>query len=227
MQARVRKFGADARKLNSSVRQWDSAMAARLPVSGENTFPLWNTSRFWKELLIFVWAFSLFGHWLELAWSLTRWLVDNDDVWRPIDVTFLPLALPYGLGVVPLILVTVPLIRRFKPSPLLVFVLNTILTGVVEYLSAAVVVALFGRNQFWDYSEDPYNLNGYVCLKSASAFGVAGTVFVYFLYPTCDRLLRRLSDRVITVLVGTMYVAYALAWSVWLRNGEFTKLLVR
>ena len=40
----------------------------------------------------------------------------------------------------------------------------------LEYVTGAAMEALF-KVRYWDYSKQPFNLNGYICLTSSLAWG--------------------------------------------------------
>ena len=75
---------------------------------------------------------------------------------------------PYGFGALALIWVVYPLVKNNKASALTVFVISCFLGGIVEFICAAAIVAVTPdhTNVFWDYSDQPFNLFGFVCLKN-------------------------------------------------------------
>lgn len=170
--------------------------------------PLRRTSRYWQEIFIYFWVFSFIGHYLELIWARAASALTDHPMFNQVVLTFIPLAAPYGIGVAAEVLIMVPLVRRFRLHPLVVVVSNVLLMGLVEYLSAATIVLFTGHNRFWDYNDIAFNLNGYTALQPALIFGVAVTLFLYFVYPACDRLIRRINDRWLTIIFWILLISY-------------------
>lgn len=121
--------------------------------------------------------------------------------WHLNPTTIIPFAQPYGFGAIAVIMFVAPLIRKKLVNPFFVYILNTIAAALVEYLSAVVVVLIYGQNIFWDYSNRILNLNGYICFEAAVLFGLLATMFIYLLYPLTERLYKLLNKRQIQVLL--------------------------
>lgn len=167
---------------------------------------------FWQILFIYFWVFSLAGHYLELMWAPISAWISKTPLWQPTTYTILPLAPPYGLGVVAIILLIIPLAKRYDLRVSGTFILSTIVTGVVEYICATILVWLFGSNIYWDYSHRPFNLQGRICLENCLLFGLAATFFIYLIYPFCEKLINKLTQKRINLIFWTMFISYGLDW---------------
>lgn len=66
----------------------------------------------------------------------------------------------YGCGVVIVVAVLTPL----KDNLLILFIGSFLLTSILEYITGYLLEKVF-HNQWWDYSDKPFNIHGYVCLK--------------------------------------------------------------
>ncbi len=177
----------------------------------------WRNFGFWRNVYLYFWLFALAGHLLEFF--ILQLIVPGYDLGPDAIPTVTPLAAPYGLGAAAFILVIWPLFKRFKKPKtvkniVLTFLLAALLGGIVEYICAAVVVAIDGVNIYWNYSNSPLNLNGYISLGSVSLFGALGTLFFYFIFPAIEDLFERapikLLNLIFFVLFGT-YVADLIA----------------
>lgn len=154
----------------------------------------WHTWKFWRNSFLIYWFFSLFGHILELGWVNLPLLTGQP----PTNVLpLLVVAAPYGFGALALIWAIYPLVKKNKANAGTIFVLSCILGGVVEFICAATIVAFSPShtNVFWDYSDQPFNLLGFVCLKNCLAFGVASVPGVYWLFPIFNNFINWLDER--------------------------------
>jgi uncharacterized membrane protein len=167
----------------------------------------WRQPVFWRNIFLYFWVFSLVGHFVEVFWE---WFTNSG--FDPNNVpTITPLAAPYGFAVVAVILLVYPIYKRFKrPNILLIFILSALVTAAVEYLCAVVIVLFLGHNPFWDYSYVSYNLNGYICLHNVVLFGLASTLFIRFIFPHTERLMKKSSNRFINDLFILLSVTYSL-----------------
>jgi len=178
----------------------------------------WRQPAFWRNIFLYYWAFAFAGHILEVLWQK----ITDNPYFDPNNIpTFAPLAVPYGLGAVAVILAVWPLYKRFKKmNVLLVFVLAAVVTTAVEYLCALVIIAFMGHNPFWDYSNMPFNFQGMICLRNAVLFGIVATIFLQVLFPRIERRVSKISDRLLNdifLLLATTYaIDVLLVFAMWL-----------
>lgn len=85
----------------------------------------------------------------------------------------------YGLGVVIVLACLTPLKGNF----LLLFLGSVVLTSLLEWATGFVLEKLF-HQRWWDYSNEPFNIGGYICLRFSIAWGLACLFVVDILHPT-------------------------------------------
>ncbi len=199
------------------------------------TFGSPKTFVFWRNLFLYYYFFAILGHFLELAWAGIGALLFNMPPFQPVMVGYSPLAQPYGLGVLALILGGIPLLnyierRLTKPKAvvmkrvkkkhestaaqvwlmLIAFLTSCVLLAAVEAVCGYVLLAAFGDNPFWDYSGRPLAiLHGTVWVPNMLFFGVLGTVVMVFVLPRVNRLLARIPGRVLNIVFWVLASTYA------------------
>ena len=77
---------------------------------------------------------------------------------------FLPL---YGSGATMMLVVSMP----FQENVLLTYIAGVVGATALEYITGVTMEALFNV-RYWDYSGQPFNFQGHICLKSSLAWGV-------------------------------------------------------
>lgn len=115
-----------------------------------------------------------------------------------------PLCPIYGFGAVLVLSLLLPL----RESKLLLFLCGTLLTSALEWLTGFLLEKLF-HQRWWDYSDEPFNLGGYVCLRFSLGWGAACLFVVYLLHPTVELVIHLLPRPVGTVLLCALMVAMA------------------
>ena len=111
-----------------------------------------------------------------------------------------PVCPVYGFGVVIVLAGLSPL----EDNLLLLFLGSLVLTSALEWLTGFVLEKLF-HQRWWDYSDQPFNLSGYVCLRFSVAWGFACLFVVKLLHPTVllfIRLIPRPLGLALLVLLG-------------------------
>jgi len=171
--------------------------------------PPYRTWRFWRNLFLWFWVFSLVGHLGELVWGLLRVAAGSRSWESFLTIPLFAVAMPYGLGAVALKLTLAPLMKR-KPNLAIIFLASMVLMTAIEFVCAAVAVALFGRNFFWDYSDQPFNLFGWICLRNSLVFGVGATVALKWVFPWCEKLLARIKARYLDLAFWLLFPSYVL-----------------
>ena len=95
-----------------------------------------------------------------------------------------PICPIYGLGVVLIAF----LMRPFQGSLAALMIGSMILGSALEWIAGYLLEKIF-RQKWWDYSNEPHNLNGYICLRFSVLWGFAGAVVVRFVVPATSRLI--------------------------------------
>ena len=116
----------------------------------------------------------------EIFYWITEGLFRNRGVlygpWLPI----------YGIGAL-----GIYALKPLKKYTVRLFLLCTVVAGVVEYMTGYLGIHYFGL-RLWDYHGLFLNIDGIVCFRSVVSFGVMGMVFHYLLEPLGEKLYRRL-----------------------------------
>lgn len=107
-----------------------------------------------------------------------------------------PVCPVYGFGVVIVLTCLTPL----EENLLLLFLGSVVLTSALEWLTGFVLEKLF-HQRWWDYSDQPFNLSGYICLRFSIAWGFACMFVVKLLHPTVLLLIRLIPKTVGIVLL--------------------------
>lgn len=84
----------------------------------------------------------------------------------------------YGCGVLIVVAVLTPL----KNNLLILFVGSFLLTSTLEFITGFLLEKIF-KNKWWDYSDKPFNIKGYVCLKFSILWGLACSFIMLVLHP--------------------------------------------
>lgn len=105
----------------------------------------------------------------------------------------------YGFGVVIVLAGLTPL----ENNLLLLFLGSVVLTSALEWLTGFVLEKLF-HQRWWDYSDQPFNLSGYICLRFSVAWGFACLFVVKLLHPTVLLLIRLIPRTLGTVLLALL-----------------------
>lgn len=135
-----------------------------------------------------------------------------------------PVCPVYGCGVLVVIVVLTPL----KESFLILFIGSVLLTSVIEFITGFLLEKLF-HNQWWDYSNQPFNICGYVCLKFSLLWGIACTLIMDVIHPTIYKLIQVVPKLPGTIVLGILCIIFAvdlvITISTILKFNEHLKLL--
>lgn len=121
----------------------------------------------WYQWLAFFYLYCFFGWIFESTYvSLKKRRFVNRGFLR------LPMLPLYGSGAVMMLWVSLPV----RNNLFLVYVSGFIAATALEYVTGAVMERLF-KVRYWDYSNQPFQLHGYICLSSSIAWGFL-TIFM-------------------------------------------------
>ena len=129
-----------------------------------------------KYLFIFL-LFSVVGWILELIY---RSLITKKIV-NPGFMTGCVVPL-YGFGAIILNFVCKFFLDvDFKISIVSIFIISMILLSTLEYITGYILFKFFNM-KLWDYSDQKFNINGFVCLKFSFVWGFLSLIYFYFVY---------------------------------------------
>ena len=110
----------------------------------------------------------------------------------------------YGYGV---LLITLCL-SHLKPYPISLFFLCILICVNLEYLTSYFMEKLF-HARWWDYSKDKININGRVCLRTLTAFGLLWLLIIYILNPFFLNLLGKINNNLLislSIVLSFIYI---------------------
>ena len=88
---------------------------------------------------------------------------------------YLPL---YGFGAV----IVYILLRPFAKIPSLLYIMGMLVATFLEYMTSWLLEVCF-HTRWWDYTKDPYNLNGRIALIPSMFWGILSLIMFDFLQP--------------------------------------------
>ena len=148
-------------------------------------------------LLFFIYAFL--GWCMEVAFAACK-------SGRFVNRGFLngPVCPIYGFGMVGVAVLLSPL----KDNLLWMYLGSAVITTVIEYITGWMLERIF-HAKWWDYSDMPLNIGGYVCLLFSLIWGALCVVIVRYVHPAIAGLVEHLPNWLTIVLDGLFVSAIA------------------
>ena len=91
---------------------------------------------------------------------------------------------------------------KFKEKPLIVFLINCVVTGILEYGTGFVFFEFF-NTRLWDYNTEIWNfgnINGYICLRSILFFGISSLFLIYIVTPLLLKLFEKTPEKTFRII---------------------------
>ena len=144
-----------------------------------------NISYSFGQMIWIVLVYSFLGWCCEVAFAAVR---------RGIFVNrgFLngPVCPIYGFGVLIVLLVLEPV----KENLALLFFGSMVLTSALEFFIGFIMEQFF-HDKWWDYSENPFNIKGYICLEFSLVWGAACVLVVDVIHPMIFKLICAIPEK--------------------------------
>lgn len=143
--------------------------------------------------------------WIFIIYAFLGWCTEVSyaalDTGRFVNRGFLngPYCPIYGCGIVIVVAILTPL----KGSLLILFFGSLILTTALEYLTGFLLEKVF-HNKWWDYSDKPFNIKGYICLKFSVYWGLACTFVMEIIHPVIYGLITKIPHVLGVVLLSLL-----------------------
>ena len=147
-----------------------------------------------SDILVYFLLYAIVGYMLEVIYAalvlgkfVNRGFLNGP--WCPI----------YGFGMV-IVAIT---LRPLSSSLIILFIGSVIVTSLIEFVTGCVLEKVF-HQKWWDYTDEPFNLGGYICLKFSLIWGVACVFVVKLVLPFTDMLCKLLRNTVGLIVIFTL-----------------------
>ena len=146
--------------------------------------------------LIYFFAFYSFGGWcIEVLYYFK-----NEHKFVNRGFLYGPFCPIYGCGAVSLVV----FLDNYKNNIFILFFLAVLLTSILEYFTGFILEKAF-KTKWWDYTDDPFNIHGRVCLLYSLMWGVGEVVIIRIVHPILNDMVTNipaiLGDIVLSVIV--------------------------
>ena len=138
---------------------------------------------------LFGWIYELLFYYMNSGFKEFYWRGGN----------FLPWINIYAIGSVLVLFLT----YKHRKSPLKVFLISAVSTGILEYISGYVLYGVLGMVKCWDYNVEMLNfgnIGGYVCLRSVLVFGLSSLMLMYLIVPLFIKLALKMDKKKFLVM---------------------------
>ena len=110
----------------------------------------------------------------------------------------------YGFGMIIVLFALTPL----QHSILLLYLGGVILPSALELVGGWALYKLY-HTRWWDYSDFPFNIGGYICLEFCLLWGVGTLVVMRIVHPVVADLVALIPPFVGVILMCFLYAVYA------------------
>ena len=166
-------------------------------------------------LLFFLYSFA--GYLWEVAYVSLRSR-------RPVNRGFLfgPVLPIYGFGAITILHAVLPV----QGNILLTALLGGLSASILEYFTGWLMEKLFGM-RYWDYSNDPGNIRGYVCPRATFAWCLFSILLVRWIHPYFNDMLLRVPQMADSLLAHGLAAGLAVDTTVSARQALDLKALLQ
>ena len=150
---------------------------------------------FYELVLLFV-IYAFLGWCLEVA--IAKIQTGNFINRGFLNGPFCPI---YGFSVMAVIILLSP----FKSSLLVLFIGSVLLATFIEFITGYILEKTFNQ-KWWDYTDEPLNIKGYICLWTSLAWGIACVIVIYILQPLVNNFIHWLSNDVGNIIAISLII---------------------
>ena len=153
----------------------------------------------WQQWLAFFYIYCFLGWIFESTYvSLKKRRFVNRGFLR------LPLLPLYGFGAVMMLWVSLPV----QDNLFLVYVSGFFAATALEYGTGFIMERLF-KMRYWDYSDQPFQLHGYICLSSSLAWGCLTILMTEVIHHPIARAVTATSSFILNPVLAVTTALFA------------------
>lgn len=116
-----------------------------------------------------------------------------------------PLCPIYGVGVFSVIEILYP----NRGNIVFLFFGSVLLTSFIEYITGYILEKVF-RNRWWNYSNNKYNIHGYICLKFSIVWGVVCVLIIDIVHPVIYMFIKYMPNVFGIILLSIILFTYVI-----------------
>jgi len=167
--------------------------------------------------LIFFFAFYSF-----LGWCIeVLYYFKNEHKFVNRGFLFGPFCPIYGCGAVSLVV----FLDNYKNNIFILFFLGVLLTSVLEYYTGFILEKLF-KTKWWDYTDDPFNIHGRVCLLYSLMWGVGEVIIIRIIHPILNNIVMNIPALLGDILLSIIVIYFIIDFCFTLATlMQFNKML--
>lgn len=149
-------------------------------------------------LISYFLLYSFLGWVLEVVYHVI-------SIGKVINRGFLngPVCPIYGFGMLSVLVILEP----FSDNTLLLFAGGIFFATLIELIGGFVLYKLF-HMRWWDYSKEPFNLGGYICLKYSLAWGICILFAMKVVHPFVELNVKILDGVFGHILVALLWIIF-------------------
>lgn len=88
------------------------------------------------------------------------------------------------------------------------FATSMLTASILEYVTSYLMEKLFNA-RWWSYADDPFNLNGRICLGASVAFGIMALIAVKFIHPVVENFVFSFQEYTRVFIAGVFFTLIA------------------
>lgn len=138
---------------------------------------------YFNDIFIYIMLYSFIGWCCEVGYAFKnqKKFVNRGFLHGPICPIY---------GVCALTIISI--LQSFKTNIFILYIVATIVISVIEYFTGYFLEKTF-KTKYWDYTEDPFNLHGRICLHFSLMWGALAVLAVKVVHPFIETILNSLS----------------------------------
>lgn len=109
----------------------------------------------------------------------------------------------YGFGVI----IVVGMLEPIKNNLIILYLGSVILTSLLELFTGFILEKIFNM-KWWNYSQDKFNLHGYICLKFSLLWGVACLIVVRLIHPLISVFVSKIPHTLGIIVISVIMLCF-------------------
>lgn len=153
---------------------------------------------FWQGLSLFF-IYSFLGWCIEVTYS-----AKHTKTYDKRGFLYGPICPLYGFA----IMTAIFLLEPKKDAILSVFFISSIIATIFELIMGIILKRI--NKPLWDYSNNKFNLKGYICLKFSFLWGIGCLIILYMIHPVVLEMIQVSSYLLIKFILIVLVIIYGM-----------------
>ena len=99
------------------------------------------------------------------------------------------------------------LLDVYSNDILVLFIMSFFICTIIEFITSFILEKIF-KVRWWDYSKLKLNIDGRICIRNSTLFGIGGVILIKIINPLIENTINKLNYNSIIIISSILFIIF-------------------